>query len=400
MNPILPLDVFIPDGEAHVMPDGRLYLYGSLDIRDSEEYCCNEYRVFSTDDMVHWTNHGISFHSDSGTLYAPDCAYRDGKYYLYFCQPGGSEGVAVSDTPWGPFTSPKRIDCESGIDPTVFIDDDGQAYYFWGQFSLCGAKLNLDMCTLDKASVTHHVLTEEEHGFHEGASIRKIGSTYYLLYTDITRGRATCLSYATAPAPLGPYKKGGIVIDNTGCDPLSWNDHGSIQCFKGQWYVFYHRSSRNGCCSRRMCAEPITINEDGSIDEVCQSVNGAEPPLSAFNLLEAARASMMRGGAYVCTDEKYKERLTHCSGNAYWNGLIEYRMLDFGSGASEIEIEARGHGLLHVRQTGRDFTCDISVDSEDFTLIKEKCLFMGGIHPLRLFVESEGLDLRSIRFIR
>ena len=79
----------------------------------------------------------------TGLLFAPDCIEKDGKYYLYFCMTDDSEGVAVSDRPEGPFTDPVQLPC-GGIDPAIFIDDDGQAYYYWGQL-FHGVKLNEDM---------------------------------------------------------------------------------------------------------------------------------------------------------------------------------------------------------------------------------------------------------------
>lgn len=139
MNPILPLNHFVPDGEARLMPDGRLYLYGSYDISGETTYCSDVLYVFSTDDLIHWTDHGICLKSsdipwaaEGSLMYAPDCIYQDGKYYLYFCMTNSYEGVAVSDTPYGYFTSPSPIPYADrlSIDPAVFIDDDGQAYYW------------------------------------------------------------------------------------------------------------------------------------------------------------------------------------------------------------------------------------------------------------------------------
>lgn len=108
MNPILPRKYFVPDVEARVMPDGRMYLYGSLDISGSKTYCCKELRCFSTDDMLSWSDEGLIF-SNGGEkssfsahpdieLYAPDAIYKNGKYYLFICCPGGFEGVAVADS--------------------------------------------------------------------------------------------------------------------------------------------------------------------------------------------------------------------------------------------------------------------------------------------------------------
>ena len=114
------------------------------------------------------------------------------------------------------------------IDPAAFIDQDGQAYYYWGQMHLRGARLLPDLKGIESGSLHTDLLTEAQHGFHEGASIRKRGDFYYMVYTDISRGRATCLAFATGPSPLGPFEKRGILIDNTGCDPQTWNNHGSL----------------------------------------------------------------------------------------------------------------------------------------------------------------------------
>lgn len=354
-NPVLPPDVCIPDGEAHEF-DGRLYVYGSCDQFDTA-YCSQEYYVVSTDDMQTWTLHEKaldgrqipwldencklypSVDMDVATatpilrqqlhewgilssqlpeeepsaninpaehikeawnlLYAPDCAYRDGKYYLYFCTGNYQEGVAVSDRPEGPFENPVQIPC-GGIDPAVFIDDDGRVYYYWGQFRASAVELNPDMCTFDANNVVSRIVTEEEHGFHEGSSMRKHNGIYYYVYPCVFReGRPTCLAYATSDHPLGPFTYRGIIIDNAKCDPQSWNIHGSIQCFQGQWYVFYHRSSKNSQLSRRLCVEPITIHPDGTIDEVKMTSIGAGKPFTLNEQIRGWRACEVEGGAYV-----------------------------------------------------------------------------------------------------
>ena len=110
-------------------------------------------------------------------LFAPVCIEKDGKYYLYFCMQDDSEGVAVSDRSEGPFSDPVQLPC-GGIDPAVFIDDDGQAYYYWGQLFSHGVKLNPDMVSFDEDAVVDGLVTEEEHFFHEGSSVRKIGDRF------------------------------------------------------------------------------------------------------------------------------------------------------------------------------------------------------------------------------
>lgn len=384
MNPILPLTHFVPDGEARLMPDGRMYLYGSYDISGETTYCSDVLHVFSTNDLLHWTDHGICLQSsdipwakEGSLMYAPDCICKDGKYYLYFCMTNAYEGVAVSDTPCVPFTNPVPIPYAdgSGIDPSVFIDDDGSAYYYWGQFQLSGARLNPDMMSLDLSSLNTCLIDEKRHGFHEGASMRKRNGLYYLVYTDTARGRATCMSYAVSRSPLGPFQKGGVIIDNIYCDPQTWNNHGCIAEFQGQWYVFYHRSSQNSKFNRRMCIEKIYFDENGRIPEVPMTSQGASNPLKAKGTYPASLACQIRNGPYLCPDGNGSgEILTHiCNGS--W---AAYRYFSFetphsftitaaariNGGTVEIWADDELIGSCLVRPTGRwdawqSFSCNL-----------------------------------------
>ena len=307
MNPILPIQHFVPDGEARLMPDGRLYLYGSYDISGAGEWCSHVQHAFSTNNLVDWIDHGVCLNGEdiawanSDTLFAPDCIHKNGKYYMYFCMLYGYEGVAVADTPYGPFTNPSPIEVANmdSIDPSIFVDDDGQAYYFWGQFYLNGAKMNPDMKSLDLSTLNRNVIDEKQHGFHEGSCMRKRNGLYYLVFTDTSRGKATCLGYAVSKSPLGPFEKRGIIVDNIFCDPETWNNHGSIEEFKGQWYVFYHRSSQGTKWNRRMCLEPITFDENGDIKEVSMTTQGCEPALDLRKPISAGRACTVRNGFYI-----------------------------------------------------------------------------------------------------
>lgn len=310
MNPILPLRHFVPDAEARVWKDGRIYIYGSYDISGNTFYCSNEYRVFSSDDLIHWEDHGVSFKAigpdsdvpwSEAALFAPDCIYKDGTYYLFFCMADNSEGVATSKSPFGPFKNAVPVEGahKDAIDPAVLLDDDGQAYLYWGQFHLRGAKLKPDMTGIEPETLCTSLLNEKEHGFHEGASIRKRNGIYYLVYTDISRGRATCLSYATSKSPLGPFEKKGVIIDNMGCDPETWNNHGSIAEFKGQWYVFYHRSSQASNYNRRVCIEPIYFDEEGNIKEVEMTTQGVSGYIPAKTKVEACRACLLSGNVRI-----------------------------------------------------------------------------------------------------
>ena len=350
MNPILPNKYHIPDAEARQWKDGRIYIYGSMDISGDSFYCSKEYRVFSSSDLENWTDHGTSLKEDM-VLFAPDCIFKDGRYWLYYCRMDGYEGVAVSDVPEGPFEDSQPVTPADGdaIDPAAFVDDDGQAYYFWGQFNLRGGKLSSDMKTV--TDVNESLLNEKDHGFHEGACIRKREGIYYMVFTDTSRGKATSLGYATANSPLGPYTKRGIIIDNDGCDKETWNNHGSIAEFNGDWFVFYHRSSQGSKYSRRACIEPISFLPDGTILEVEMTTQGVSEPLDAFKPIDAWRACLLNGNIQteqLQIDNNLSEYLTFIE-NGNW---ACYKYLDFGTGATGFSVIAASfckEGNIKVR---------------------------------------------------
>ena len=418
MNPLLPRKHFVPDAEARVMPDGKLYLYGSYDLSGCKNYCSKQYHVFVCEDekLENWTDCGISFRNDAEqsdvpwnpdtTLYAPDAIERNGKYYLYMCGDNGFEGVAVSDKPEGPFTDAQPIigADRNGIDPSVFVDDDGQAYYFWGQFRLKGAKLNDDMVSLDLSSVKEDILTEMEHGFHEGSSIRKHNGKYYMIYTDISRGRATCMSYAIADNPMGPYTHGGVIVDNTYCDPSSWNNHGSILEYKGQWYIFYHRSSQNSNTSRRVCVEKIHFNSDGSINEVRMTSTGASDPICAFDWIDASLACRMKGSLYIapqpgCDPENPNEVLTNVGKGDCIEDWAEYRDIDFGAGARKWTLRAKGEGKAYVMTAENRILGSVDVHGDNFAeFTGELEDDLHGAQPLWLLFKGENMVIDAYRF--
>lgn len=454
-NPILPVDWHIPDSEAHVMPDGKLYIYGSCDKRD-DLYCSGEYHVVSTPDMKHWTVHDVSLRGEQipwfnnpdaphypgidwthptpfilkmlekdaaegkdmkaefesrknevppALLFAPDAVHKDGKYYLYFCMNDDSEGVAVSDRPEGPFKNPVQLPC-GGIDPAVFTDDDGKVYYYWGQLFSHGVCLNDDMISFDPKQVKDDLVTEEQHYFHEGSSMRKIGDTYYYVYADMERGKPTALGYSTGKSPLGPFEYRGIIIDNADCDPQSWNNHGSIECVNGQWYVFYHRASRGAQMYRRLCIEPITINDDGSIDEVKMTSQGIGAPFAPRETIMGYQACGLSGSVYigiasestgesVSSDEAYDirhygEKLMHIAdgdtavfryvkSDAAWTGAS---IVCAGSGVIEFYMDDQPAGQARI------------VDGQT----KEIQFSMApGQYELKLrFAETDGLEVYGL----
>ncbi len=321
LNPISPPGVFIADPEVRVMPDGLVYLYGSRDLTPSD-YCSRIYDVMSTPDLVNWKLHPKSF-THPQTLYAPDCIHRNGTYYLYYCLAGGGddEGVATSKSPSGPFVDAGKMEGMRGIDPSVFVDDDGQAYIYWGQGGrgAYGAKLTQDMTQIVPGSIKEKLLYHrnskysddpavranaktDDFWFNEGSSIRKRNGIYYFVYAQGGRhGRAhcACLAYATSKSPLGPFTYQGVIVDNFGSGPNLVNNHGCIAEIKGQWYVFYHRPTHGSASMRKTCVEPIKFNADGTIPEVEMTTQGIGGPINPCERMDAARACLMSGRVRV-----------------------------------------------------------------------------------------------------
>lgn len=423
MNPILPSRFYIPDVEARQWADGTIYLYGSRDNCGSNAYCSKTYTVFSSKDMKNWTAHDAAFSSvdvpdcrnRDKALYAPDCQKIGDSYCLFYCQEDASEGVAFSKYPFGPFSNAQAIEPadKDKIDPAILVDDDGSLYYFWGQTSARGGRLDLNTKKIVSETFTENILTEKEHGFHEGISIRKRNDTYYLVYADISRGRPTCLGYAVSRKPLGPYTKKGIIIDNSGCDPKSWNNHGSIEKINGNWYVFYHRATHNSHFSRHVCIEPIFFNTDGTINEVEMTTQGIEGPLDCMQILAAHRACQLKGKCYIDDYHDDQQNYEYLA-NIHPEDVATFKYLNFAKMPEGIEVEAacsKREAIIQVYldQNESDILAELpiqatggSCDFQKFAgTIRRKDL--SGVHSLHLKVKGEDglrVSLKTIRFYK
>ncbi|MBQ8424322.1 MAG: family 43 glycosylhydrolase [Coprobacter sp.] len=284
-NPFI-THMYTADPSAHVWDDGRLYVYASHDI-DPPRGCdlMDRYHVFSTDNMKDWTDHGeilnshqVTWSTQPGFMWAPDCAYKDGTYYFYFPHPENENwgwswqiGVAVSKSPATGFTvldKPVQGEGISGhcmIDPCVFVDDDGKAYLFNGGCGRCVmAPLKDNMVELAAPATEVQGL----ENFHEGAWVHKYKGKYYLSYPDNTDG-ANNMCYAMSESIYGPWKSMGIFLASG--EKGSGTIHGSIVEYKGEWFVFYHNKALSGRDElRSICVEKLEYNPDGTIKPVKQ----------------------------------------------------------------------------------------------------------------------------------
>lgn len=325
-NPYLPLHEYIPDGEPHVFDD-RLYIYGSHDKENGNEFCELDYVCYSAPitDLTDWRYEGVIFEknidpmNETGVLflYAPDvCQGIDGRYYLYYSLKfSDCISVAVCDTPAGAYEYYGKIAYPNGrllqenipYDPAV-ICADGMVYLYYGfapTFLDIPRYQNLDkpggsVVLLDSDMLTvkdgpHIVVpsalygkgtTFEGNEFFEAPSIRKIGGLFYLVYSSVNTHQ---LCYAVSKNPMSGFEYGGIIISNgdigyQGRNEANklmaiGNNHGGLVEVQNQWYIFYHRHTHTNQFNRQGCAEPVSIGSDGKIEQV---TNGNMPVLRSL----------------------------------------------------------------------------------------------------------------------
>lgn len=371
-NPYLPGWEYIPDGEPRVFGD-RVYVYGSHDCPNSTEYCDYRLRVWSAalTDLEHWTCHGDVFHTrddeehasdidwTSNPLYAPDVVEKNGKYYLYFYILCAHGGVAVSDSPAGPFRllsqyklpegSSEEL-CEHGIfvDPGVLVDE-GKVYMYCGFTRSYMVQLNYEnMYEVLEGSYQDDIIPmENPFCYYEACSPRRVGDTYYLIYSPL---RGSCLDYATSNSPEGPFTYRGTIIDNAIDYPGS-NNHGSICNLNGTWYIFYHRTTNNSDKSRRGCVEKIEILEDGTIPQVEMTSLGFSRALNPYEKITADIACVLVGGNYITEEKPWCRPVIHNKSGC----VIGYKYFDFGEHNTTrkmqlaIHLWALGEGVILVR---------------------------------------------------
>lgn len=278
---------------AALVHDGTLYIYAGHDESPApqQHYLMNEWCILSTKDMKTFQEHSYklqakSFEWAKGEAWASQVIERDGKFYWYVTvehktDPGKSIGVAVSDSPTGPFKDARGSALVTNsmttqytkifwddIDPTVWIDDDGQAYLFWGNTQCYYAKLKKNMIELDGP-----IMPIKLPRFTEAPWIHKNGEWYYLTFASEFPEK---ICYAMSKSINGPWEYKGILNEIAG---NSNTNHQSIVQFNGEWYFIYHNGSinPNGCGYRRaICADKLYYNEDGTLKRIVMTTEGVQ----------------------------------------------------------------------------------------------------------------------------
>ncbi|CAM3456127.1 MULTISPECIES: glycoside hydrolase family 43 protein [Saccharibacillus] len=307
-------EMYTADPSAHVF-EGKIYIYPSHDLDHDEpsndngdQYKMEDYHVFSMDDAESpAVDHGEALHVRdvpwaSRQMWAPDAAYKDGRYFLFF--PARDHegvfriGVASSESPAGPFRAePQPIPGSFSIDPAVFVDDDGRSYMYFG--GLWGgqlekwqsgefeaertdgpapdqpalgprvAELTDDLLAFREPSAEISIVDEEgnpilagdeERRYFEGPWMHKYNGWYYFSYSTGTTHK---LVYGVSRNPQGPFTYKGVILNPV----IGWTTHHSIVEFDGKWYLFYHDSSMSEGVNHKRCVKfaELHYNEDGTI---------------------------------------------------------------------------------------------------------------------------------------
>ncbi|MDE6267705.1 MAG: family 43 glycosylhydrolase [Muribaculaceae bacterium] len=353
-NPISQTE-FTADPAPLVVGD-TLYVYTGHDdwAATPNQFIMHDYLCFTTTDMVNWTHHApifnIHLYGEHENANASQMAYRNGKYYFYPSTSGIP--VLVSDSPYGPFTNPlggsnlmiNGSDTNySGhgwedIDPTVLIDDDGQAYLYWGNNALYAVKLNEDMTSYDGEIHVFEIKDKEAFGddYEEAPWLAKRGDKYYLAYASHVPEDTY---WAWADSPLGPWKYGGVLM--RAFEHGGMGNHTGMCEYKGQWYFFYMDEGLPESHSRRRTASvvPFDFNADGSLPYIHHDKRGVLKSVDPLNpyVRQQGETIAWEEGIGIGYDD------IHC---VYVNDIdngdyIKVREVNFGDGAKEFSARLR-----------------------------------------------------------
>lgn len=419
-NPFI-TDQFTADPTARVF-EGRVYVYPSHDMpspidRLKKWFCMADYHVFSSENLVDWIDHGVIVSQDSVpwikpesySMWAPDCVYRNGKYYFYF--PSTLEaseksafavGVAIADKPYGPFTPQSEpIKGVSGIDPSVFVDKDSRAYIYWcGQGNMYVAKLKDNMTELASEPIALDGLPK---GFKEGPFFFERNGKYYYTFPWV-QDKTETLAYAIGDNPMGPFEFKGLIMDQWPSE--CWTNHHSIVEFKDQWYLFYHHNdySPQFDKNRSIRIDSLFFNSDGTIQKVTPTLRGVGITDAKRKIQLDRYTRVSENGAtisFLNEDDKFAGWKMTFTQNGAWS---QYNAVDFGNQRLEgtkAKVYSQKGGTLEVR-TGSpsgEIVSEIKVPSANEWSVVESPLLLKPTGVVNLFVSLKGDNDTAIDWI-
>lgn len=392
---------------APMVYNDTVFLYTTHDEDDAEGFKMQDWLLYTSTDMVNWTDHGVvaslkSFDwvkRDNGA-WAEQVVERKGKFYMYCPIHGNGIGVLVSDSPYGPFKDPLgkplvwQKEHWDDIDPTVFIDEDGQAYMYWGNPNCYYVKLNEDMISYSGDIVK---LKETPEHYQEGPWFYKRNGHYYLAFAS------TCcpegIGYAMSDSPTGPWKTKGYIMRPT---ERTRGNHPGIMDYKGKSYVFglnydLLKLETNTHYERRsVSVAEIHYNEDGTIQEVPYWADTKLEQIGTFNPFRKVEAETMAWGYGLKTAPNADKSLSVVDVN---NGeYICVRGVNFGKNkARRFEVSALPleGGNLKIRLDAPDgkIVGNVNIpqgnETSKYELYSCEVNAVSGIHDLYLSFEGE-----------
>lgn len=392
---------------APMVYNDTVFLYTTHDEDDAEGFKMQDWLLYTSTDMVNWTDHGVvaslkSFDwvkRDNGA-WAEQVVERNGKFYMYCPIHGNGIGVLVSDSPYGPFKDPLgkplvwQKEHWDDIDPTVFIDEDGQAYMYWGNPNCYYVKLNEDMISYSGDIVK---LKETPEHYQEGPWFYKRNRHYYLAFAS------TCcpegIGYAMSDSPTGPWKTKGYIMRPT---ERTRGNHPGIMDYKGKSYVFglnydLLKLETNTHYERRsVSVAEMHYNEDGTIQEVPYWADTKLEQIGTFNPFRKVEAETMVWGYGLKTAPNADKSLSVVDVN---NGeYICVRGVNFGKNkARRFEVSALPleGGNLKIRLDAPDgkIVGNVNIpqgnETSKYELYSCEVNAVSGIHDLYLSFEGE-----------
>ena len=392
---------------APMVYNDTVFLYTTHDEDDAEGFKMQDWLLYTSTDMVNWTDHGVvaslkSFDwvkRDNGA-WAEQVVERNGKFYMYCPIHGNGIGVLVSDSPYGPFKDPLgkplvwQKEHWDDIDPTVFIDEDGQAYMYWGNPNCYYVKLNEDMISYSGDIVK---LKETPEHYQEGPWFYKRNGHYYLAFAS------TCcpegIGYAMSDSPTGPWKTKGYIMRPT---ERTRGNHPGIMDYKGKSYVFglnydLLKLETNTHYERRsVSVAEMHYNEDGTIQEVPYWADTKLEQIGTFNPFRKVEAETMAWGYGLKTTPNADKSLSVVDVN---NGeYICVRGVNFEKNkARRFEVSALPleGGNLKIRLDAPDgkIVGNVNIpqgnETSKYELYSCEVNAVSGIHDLYLSFEGE-----------
>jgi arabinoxylan arabinofuranohydrolase len=390
---------------APLVYNGVLYAYLDHDEDGTQGYFdMRDWRLFTTTDMVNWTDLGVTaslktFSWGRVDAWAGQVVYRNNKFYYYVPirvqgEPFGI-GVGVSDKPEGPFVDAVGKPLVTGggyIDPTVLVDDDGQAYMYFGNPSPHMVKLNADMISISGSVVdVPETKAAFNNNYLEGPWLFKRNGLYILMYSSDGVPGTEDIRYSTSTSAAGPWTYKGIIQDAE-VNTKSWTNHSGVVDYKGNSYFFYHTGDLpgGGHTHRSTCVEQFKYNADGTLPMIPMTKEGPAQigHLNPFDKTQAETIAFSSGlKTEVCTDDGGGMDVMSINNGDY----IKVKGVNFGSGANSLDIRvasgATGGSIeLHLDSlAGTSIgTCAVQSTGGAQTWATQSCTVTGatGIHDL------------------